>query len=175
MSFCVYRENGRVYIWVSGGFYGRSLERISVIRKHYINFNTYTLLLLFFAVPSLPTPNPSSASSSSYFSSSSLSSIGCLHSEVFPTPWGLKYRMREMQLLPLRTKQAVLCIFVSGPLEQILCDTGMVTHFLKDLRSLGLHVINNKKIHIFEVFNRKIFTVFEYGNVTCQSQWASVC
>jgi hypothetical protein len=33
---------------VSGGFSGRSLERISVIRKHYINFNTYILLLLFF-------------------------------------------------------------------------------------------------------------------------------
>ena len=34
--------------YVSGGFYGRSLERISVIRKHYIKFTTYILLLLFF-------------------------------------------------------------------------------------------------------------------------------
>ena len=59
-----------------------------------------------------------------------------------------------MQLLPLRSKQAVLCIFVSGPLEQILCDTGMVARCLKDLRTLGLHIINNKKIYIFEVFNR---------------------
>ena len=136
-----------------------------MIRKNCINFNTYTLLILFFSVTYFhPTPNPSSASSSSYFSSS-LSSIGCPHSEGFPTPWGLKYLKREMQVLPLRPKQAVLCIFVSGPLEQILHDTGMVPHCLKDLRNLSLYVINNKKIHIFEVFNRKNFTVVEYGKV----------
>ena len=33
---------------MSGGFSDRSSERISVIKKHYLNFNTYILLLLSF-------------------------------------------------------------------------------------------------------------------------------
>ena len=60
-----------------------------------------------------------------------------------------------MQLLPLRPKQAVFFIYVAGSLEEILYDTGMVDQYLKYLRSLGLYVLNKKKIYIFEVFNRE--------------------
>ena len=60
-----------------------------------------------------------------------------------------------MQLLPLRPKQAVLFIYVSGSLEEIMYDTGMVAQCLKYLKSLSFYIINNKKIYIFEVFNRE--------------------
>ena len=60
-----------------------------------------------------------------------------------------------MQLFPLRPKQAVLFIYVSGSLVQILHDTGMVAQCLKDLKSLDLHITKDKKIYIFEVFNKE--------------------
>jgi hypothetical protein len=52
-------------------------------------------------------------------------------------------------------KAAFLFRYVSGSLEQILHDTGIVAQCLEDLRSLGFHIINNKKIYIFEVFNKE--------------------